>query len=169
MTEQSYPSVQNEPQSWANVSVEAQILNGPTVPFPDIKGVKWSVALEVGAQKRTDGSIKGFTRGAATPDGSIELYAGGTIAFIKALVAVAKANGYVDGGGAYQYGRVIFDIPILHTPLGETGIRKVKLIGCRIKKDGADGSEGVDADSNELELVVTRIERVIDGDKAVLL
>lgn len=168
MTEQAYPTVQGEPQSWANIGVKPQLYDGPTVNADDIKSIKWKNALEVGTQRRTDGSIKGFTRGQATPDGSIEFYASGTLAFIKALIAVAKAKGYINAG-AYQYGRVVFDVPIMHTPEGETGIREVNLIGCRVKSDAADATEGTDPDTNSLDLVITRVERVIDGDKAVLL
>lgn len=166
---QSYPSVQFEPQSWANITAKAVLYDGPTVDLNGIKGIKWAVSSESLPQRNPDGSIRGFTRGQATPEGSVEFYAGGTIAFIKALIAIAKAKGYFDGGGAAQYGRVIFDITIMYTPEGETEIRQVNMVGCRVKKDGADGSEGTDADTNELDLIVTRVERVIGGDKAVLL
>ena len=169
MTEQSYSTVDVESQSWANIGIEWQLYNGPTIKAADPKAIKWKTALEVGVQKHTSGQIKGYSRGATTQDGSIEFYAGGTIVMIKACIAVAKAMGYVDASGAYQYGRVVFDIPILHTPYGETEIRKVKLVGCRIKSDSFDGKEGVDVDTNALDLIITRVERVIGGDRAVLL
>lgn len=169
MTEQAYSTVDVESQSWANIGIEFQFYNGPTLAAPDPKAIKWKTSLEVGVQKHTSGQVKGYSRGAATQDGSVEFYAGGTIAFIKTCIAVCKTMGYVDASGAYQYGRVIFDIPVLHTPYGETEIRKVRLIGCRIKSDAFDGKEGTDVDTNELELIVTRVERIIGGDRAVLL
>lgn len=169
MSEQSYSTVDVESQSWANIGIEFQFYNGPTLPAPDPKAIKWKTALEVGVQKFTSGQIKSYTRGTSSADGSLELYAGGTIVLIKSCIAVAKANGYVDASGAYQYGRVVFDVPILHTPYGETEIRKVKLIGCRIKSDAFDGKEGSDSDVNALDLIITRVERVIGGDRAVLL
>jgi len=169
MTEQSYSTVDVESQSWANIGIEFQFYNGPTLPAPDPKAIKWKTSLEVGVQKFTSGQVKSYTRGAATSDGSMIHYAGGAIVLIKSCIAVAKANGYVDSSGAYQYGRVIFDIPIIHRPYGESELRKVKLIGCRIKTDAFDGKEGPDPDECEMDLIITRVERLIGGDRAVLL
>ena len=169
MTEQGYSTVDVESQSWANIGIEFQLYNGPTLKAPDPKAIKWKTSLEVGVQKHTSGQVKAYTRGAVTQDGSMTLYAGGTIVLLKACIAVCKTLGYVDASGAYQYGRVVFDIPILHTPYGETEIRKVKLLGCRIKSDAFDGKMGSDPDENELDLMIARVERVIGGDRAVLL
>jgi hypothetical protein len=169
MAEQSYSTVDVESQSWANIGVEFQFYGGPTLKAPDLKAAKWKTSLEVGVQKHTSGQVKQYTRGVVSQDGSIVCYAGGAIVLVKACIAIAKALGYVDASGAYQYGRPVFDVPILHTPYGETEIRKVRLIGCRIKSDGFDGKLGPDPDETEMELIITRVERVISGDRAVLL
>ena len=165
----AYSTVDVESQSWANIGIEWQFYDGPTVRAADPKAVKWKNALEVGTQRMTSGAIKGYTRGQATPDGSMEFYAGGLLVMLKACIAVCKFKGYVDGSGAYQFGRVVFDVPILHTPYGETEIRKVKLIGCRIKSDAFEGKEGQEVDASSIDLIVTRVERTIGGDRAVLL
>jgi hypothetical protein len=166
---ENYSTLDVESQSWANIGFEFQMYNGPTLTAPSPKGLKWKTSLEVGVQRFTSGQVAAYTRGNATCDGSVELYAGGVIVLVRALIAVCKANGFKDASGAWQYGRPIFDIPVLHTPYGETGIRKVKLVGCRLKSDAYEGKEGPDPDASELDLIITRVERVIDGERAVLL
>jgi hypothetical protein len=163
-----YTTLDIESQSWANIQVASLLQGGPTVDCDGIVSVGWDNGSEVGTERRTDGSIRAFTRGQATPSGKIAFYAGGCLKFIKALMTLAKAQGLVRDGKA-QYGLVRFDLLIHHTPIGETGIRTVKVLGCRLKKDAADHSEGTDADKNELELIVSDVVRVIDGEEGVLL
>lgn len=169
MAEQSYSTVDVEAQAWCNIGVEFSFYNGPTLAAPDIKALKWKTSLEVGVQRFTSGQVKAYSRGNSSNEGSIELYAGGTIVLIQNCIAVAKTLGLKDDSGAYQYGRVMFDIPIRHRMFGETELRQVKLIGCRLKSDAFDGKEGSDVDTTELDLIVTRVERVIGGERAVLL
>lgn len=168
MAEQSYPTLQGEAQSWANIEVKATMYDGPSIDLSDIAGLDWDNAAERGTQWSTDGTIKAFTRGRATPSGKISFYADGCLAFLEKLMDIAIAKGFVENGEA-KYGMVSFDILIQHTPLGSTGIRKVELIGCQLAKDAASYSEGTDADKNDLELSVKRVTREINGKKGSLL
>lgn len=170
MAEQAYPTLNGEAQSWANITAVADLYDGPSIDLGEIgiKSLKWDVGLEVGAQRNTKGEIVKFTRGQATPSSSIGFYADGIWTFVEKLIDIAIAKGYVDAGVA-KYGRVRFGIVVLHTPEGTTGIRKVTLEGCRLKKDVGDHGEGTDADESEHELVITRVVREINGKKGALL
>lgn len=161
---EAYPTLNGEAQSWANIALTANIFDGPSVDCPDIASVKWNNDIERGIQRQTNGKIKQFTRGAATPGGSVEFYADGLQAFLEKVIDIAISRGFVESGVA-KYSMVAFDLVITHTPLGATGIRKVELLGCRILKDGAEHSEGTDADKNTLELSITDVIRTINGKR----
>ena len=168
MTEQSYPTLNGESQSWANIGVKASLYDGPSIDLSDIVGLDWDNAAERGVQRGKGGRIKAFTRGQATPSAKISFYADGCLAFIEKLIDIAISKGFVENGEAI-YGQVGFDILIQHTPLGSTGILQVELVGCRLAKDAASYAEGTDADKNELELSITGVVRTINGKKGRLL
>lgn len=168
MAQQSYPTLQGEAQSWANIEVKANLYDGPSIDLSDIVGLDWDIGAERGTQRSTNGSIKAFTRGQSTPSGKISFYADGCVSFIEKLIDIAIAKGFVENGEA-KYGMVSFDILVQHTPLGSTGIRQVELLGCQLAKDAASYAEGSDADKNDLELSVKRVARVINGKRGSLL
>ena len=168
MVQQAFPSLNGQAQSWVDLVGAIIIHDGPKLDLEDIKSIKWDTALEVGTQRRVDGSIKAFTKGAATPSGSLEYYADGCVNFIEKLIDVAIAKNCVRGDVGL-YGMVSFDIVTMHTPLGTTAMRKVEILGCRLKKDMQEGSEGVEAESNALELIVTQVIRTVNGKRGALL
>lgn len=167
MVQQAYPTLNGQAQSWVDLNGGIVIHDGPTLDLDDIKALKWDVSVEVGTQRRRDGTVKAYTAGQGTANGSIEFYADGAIRFVEKLIDVALAKGWTRNGAGI-YGRVGFNIITLHTPLGATGMRKVEIMGCRLKKDIAEASEGVDPDSNALDLIVTYVQRTINGKKGVL-
>lgn len=168
MAQQSYPTLQGEAQSWANLEAKANIYDGPSIDLTDIVGIDWDNSAERGTQWGQDGSIKAFTRGRGSSTGKISFYADGCIAFIEKLMDIAIAKGFVVNGEC-KFGMVSFDILIQHTPLGSTGIRQIELLGCQVSKDAASYAEGTDADKNDLEIVVKRVVRTINGKKGSLL
>lgn len=168
MAQQSYPTLNGEAQSWANIEVKANLYDGPSIDLSDIAGVDWDIAAERGTQRQTNGAIKAFTRGQSTPSGKVSFYADGCLSFVEKLIDIAIAKGFVENGEA-KYGMVAFDIIIQHTPLGATGIRQVELLGCQLSKDAASYAEGTDADKNELELSLKRVVRTINGKRGSLL
>lgn len=168
MSDQSYPTVNGEAQSWANISVTANIQDGPGIDLVDISSIKWNVDVERGVQRMTNGKIKARTRGQGTPGGSIEFYADGMNTFFEKLIDIAIAKGYVENGIA-KYGMVPFDLVVCHTPIGATGIRKVEMIGCMLAKDLGEHSEGTDADKNAIDLSVADVIRTINGKRGSIL
>ena len=168
MTEQAFPTLNGQAQSWVDLKGAIIIHDGPKLDLVDLKGLKWDVSVEVGEQRNVDGSIKQYTRGRKSANGSIEYYSDGMVRFIESLIDVAIAKNFVRNG-AGLYGMVGFDIVTMHTPLGTNQMRKVEIMGCRLKKDMQEGSEGVDAETNELELIVTAVRRTINGKLGELL
>lgn len=168
MTEQAYPTFNGQAQSWVDLVGAIQIIGGPKLDLEDVKAIKWDNSLEVGMQRRKDGSIKSYTQGMPTPSGSIEYYADGMMNFIEKLIDAAVALNYVRAGVA-RYGLVRFNIITMHTPLGTTDMRKVEILGCRLKKDAQEGTEGTDAESNALDLIVTDVVRTVNGKRGVLI
>lgn len=168
MTEQAYPTLNGQAQSWVDLKGAIIIDDGPKLDLEDVKALKWDVAVEVGTQRRVDGTIKAFTKGMPTPSGSIEFYADGMVRFVEKLIDVAIAKNFVRNGVGL-YGMVTFSIVTMHTPLGTSDMRKVELLGLRLKKDMQEGAEGVDAEGNDLELIVTSVIRTINGKRGTLL
>lgn len=168
MAQQSYPTLNGEAQSWANIEVKSTLYDGPSIDLSDIVGLDWDISAERGTQRMTNGAIKAFTRGQSTPTGKISFYADGCVSFIEKLIDIAISKGFVENGEA-KYGMIAFDVIIQHTPLGATGIRQVELLGCQVSKDAASYAEGTDADKNDLEIVVKRVVRTINGKKGSLL
>lgn len=168
MTEQAFPTFNGQAQSWVDLDGAIQIIDGPKLDLEGVKAIKWDNSLEVGVQRRKDGSIKAYTQGMPTPTGSLEFYADGCINFVEKLIDIAIAKGFVRNGIA-RYGMVGFSIITMHTPLGTTQMRKIELLGLRVKKDIAEHSEGVEADTNPLEIIVTDVVRTVNGKRGVLL
>lgn len=164
MSEPTFPTLNGEVQSWANIKLVCNLYDGASFDCPDIKSVKWDVSVERGMQRSINGDIKGFTRGAGTPTGSVEFYADGYQVFCDYLIKIAKSKGFVENGIA-KYSLPAFDLLITHTPLGVTGIRKVEVLGCRLSKDAGEHTEGTDADVNAVELSVTKVVRTINGNR----
>ncbi len=165
--QQAYPTLNGHAQSWVDCGGAIQIHDGPKLDLEGLKGVKWDVTLEVGTQRRRDGTVKAFTAGQGTPNGSLEFYADGALVFIEALIDVAISRGWVRNGAGI-YGRVGFDLVLLHTPLGSTAIRKAEVQGCRLKKDVGEHGEGTDPDVVPVDLIISQVVRTLNGKRGVL-
>lgn len=169
MAQQAYPTLNGEAQSWADSDFKIACYNGPAADLLDLASADWDVALERGEQRSKGGDIKCYTHGQTTPGGKVSLYADGCVRLIEILMDVALAQGWVRNGNEAIYGMVPFDIIVHHTPLGSSGIRTVELLGCRFAGDAGTYAEGTDADKNEIPLSITRVVRVINGKRGVLL
>jgi hypothetical protein len=171
MTQQSYPTLGGEAQSWANIQAKCALYDGPSIDLSDIASLSWGRSVETGKQLRIDGSIKSFTRGAGSCEAKIGFYASGLDAFHEALADVCFALGapFVGAGNEALIRMVHFDIRVQHTPLGASGILQKEVLGASLVKDGGDYAEGVDPDKSDCELIVTSVVSVVNGKRIRLL
>lgn len=168
MTEQAFPTLNGEAQSWANCSATIQLYDGASIDMSGMTAVKWGVEVERGLQRSTNGKIVKTTRGQATPSASIELYADQEQALIEALIDAAIAKGYVENGIA-KYGMVAFDLVVQHTPLGGLGVQKTEVLGCKLSGNKGEFAEGTDPDKSEVGLSILDVVRTINGKKGSIL
>lgn len=168
MTEQAFPTLNGEAQSWANCSATIQVYEGASIELPDLTAIKWDAPVDRGVQRSMNGKIKKTTRGQSTPVASIEMYADQEKILIEGLIDAAIALGFVENGIA-KYGMVPFDLVVQHTPLGGVGIQKTEVLGCKLAGNKGEFAEGVDPDKTELPLSILDVVRTINGKRGSIL
>lgn len=170
MGTQEYPTLNGQPQSWANIGVTFDTYDGPGIDDVDLKALKFKAKVEKGVQRKTGGQIKGFTVGMPSYEGSFTPYSDGWNNLLTVLAKIAIAKGYVDATGAARLSLVPFSIHVQHTPVDQSYIREVHLEGCYILEDGNDFSESNEADTSEIPIQITKIYRLLeDGTRTTIL
>lgn len=164
-----FATLKGEAQSWSNVHVTLTPNGGQMVVEPSISDLSWANPREVGVQRDPSGRIVGTTIGRVTPECKLTFYENGLLAFFEQLTEVAIANGFVRAGIA-QIALVTFDVLFEHTPLSQSGIHKVHVIGCSVMSDGSSLSEGVDPNKNEVSFNPSDIYRTLpSGNRMAVL
>src|SRR4051794_36759514 len=95
MADQSSASVNVHECSWADMSVNLLIPDGPTVPVLELNGWKWSRKNERGESRGVGGRLKKRTRGKPSCDASASAMRGGWMLLAEALEAAAISLGLV--------------------------------------------------------------------------
>lgn len=145
---QEYPTLNDVAPSWADVKIDIPVYGGATVQTSDIAAVKWSDKVEVGTVRGTSGGRKkARTTGQYDAEATITFYKAG---WATMRAALASKNPKISLVG--------FDILIQHTPPGESGIHKVKVVGCRVLGRSGESTEGTDPEKIEIPLSVMLIE-----------
>lgn len=149
MAEQEFPTLNGVEPSWSDISIAFPIHDGQTVKTTGIKSIKWSDKVEVGEGRGTSGGRKSRrSTGKYTCEATVEFYRTGLQSFVEAL---KQKNTRVS--------LVTFDVIILHTPPGETGIFTTILKGARLLGRSFDtDDESVDLDTVEVALDVMLVE-----------
>lgn len=149
MAEQEFPTLNGTEPSWSDISISFPIHDGQTIKTSGIKSIKWSDKVEVGEGRGTSGGRKSRrSTGKYTCEATVEFYRTGLQLFVDAL---KQKNTRVS--------LVTFDILILHTPPGESGIFTTKLLGARMLGRAFDtDDESVDLDTVEVALDVMSID-----------
>jgi hypothetical protein len=145
--------------SWADIECTLLIPNGPSITIEDVEGWKWASKLEVGESRGVSGGRpRKRTRGSASHEASATATRGGWMALGEAIETAAIALGQ-QRGDQVIIGGVAFDVLLQHSPLGDTRIYSVKLVGCRLLGDSSDMKQGSEADMVELTLNPLNIMR----------
>ncbi len=159
MTNQSFPTVNGDECSWADIGVTFNVPDGATVPIVDLEAIKWASKVEVGSSSGTSGGrVMKTTAGSETSEASATATRSGWMQLLEAIEVAAVASGQVRGDEVIISG-VRFDILIQHTPLGSARIYTAKLSGCRFLGDSNDMKQGNEADMIEITLNPIRIAR----------
>lgn len=165
MASQSYPTVNGDACSWADISVDATLNGSQNLNLVDVQSVKWKRDVEVGEKRGTSGGrVTATTAGSLKQEASFVLYRAGLIDLITALAAVAprRANQAIVSA-------VRFTVVVQHTPIGDTRVYTTRLKGCRYLGDSDDMKESSDADVLEVTLNPIEIVNVLaDGTEVVL-
>ena len=170
MAGQSFPTLNNETQSWANVGIIFKAYKGASLSEEDIADISWKRTVDVGIQRKVGGQIKAKTVGQPDYESKCTLFSAGYDRLQQILADVAVSSGYVDGGGAAQIRLVTFDVQIQYTPMDKSYIREGQLEGCNIQEDGEDTGDGNEATKVAIDLHPIRIVTILSsGQKVVLL
>ncbi len=170
MPSQSFPNVNGDVCSWADIGCSLSIPDGASVDLFDLDGIKWSDKVEVGEQRGASGGrVMGTTRGSLSTEASMTITRKGALQFIEALAVAARAAGLVRGDQVSISG-IRFDILIQHEPMGTTEVLEAKLFGCRFLGRSHDLKQGNEADMVEITLnPLYAAEKSAAGDWITLL
>lgn len=155
MADNSSASLNVHECSWADLTATLNIPGGATVTITDFEAFKWGRKNERGESRGTSGRVKKRTRGQPSCEGSATATRGGWMGLIEALEAVSISLGRARGD-VIPIGSIDFDLMLQHTPLGESRVYFVKMVGCSLDGDSSDMKQGSDADM--IELVTNPIE-----------
>lgn len=171
MPTQSFPNVNGDVCSWADIAVSLNVPGGAEVGLFDLEGIKWSDKVEVGEQRGASGGrVMGTTRGQLSTEASCTISRAGAVQFIEALEVAARELPNAIRGNRIAIAGVRFDILVQHTPLGTERIFEAKLSGCRFLGRSHDYKQGNEADMVEIVLNPIEVaEKSSTGDWIVLL
>ena len=165
MTVAAYPTLNGYAPSWADISTSATIYGGPLLEMAAYKSLDWSSTVEEGRQKGASGGRDMYrTTGQVKYAAKATLFRNGLRVLERGLMAMAPTR-----GNQRLISLVGFDILVQHTPPGELDIFVVKLVGCRLLSDAETYTEGVEAETADVELNPMYITKLIDGAEVVLL
>lgn len=157
MPTQSFPNVNGDVCSWADIAVSLNVPGGAEVGLFDLEALKWSDKVEVGEQRGTSGGrVMGTTRGSLSSEASATISRAGARQFIQALAVAAAELPNATRGDRVAISGVRFDILVQHTPLGTEAIFTTKLSGCRFLGRSHDYKQGNEAEM--VEIVLNPIE-----------
>ncbi len=149
MADASSGSVNAHECSWGDLKADLNVPDGPSVELVEWEGFKWARKLEVGETTGVGGGgTRKRTRGKASYEGSGTATRAGWCELLEALEAAAEALGQVRDDEVIISG-IEFDVIFQHTPLNDTRIYAVKLVGCRFMGDASDMKAGNEADMIE--------------------
>jgi hypothetical protein len=164
MVAQSYPTLNQNAVSWAEIDTTFTVAGGKSVETADYSDISLKDSMEVGEQKGAGGIIRRYTAGAVSQEGSVTFYRSGFRTFQKAVIERAPTR-----GNQVRIGLVLFDVLIQHSVDPDPEIYVLKMKGCRIKGREWSFAEGVEADKVTVPLLVTQIVEIINGKEVVLL
>ncbi len=172
MPNMSFPNVNGDVCSWADIAVSLNVPGGAEAPVFDIAAIKWSDSVEVGEWRGASGGrVMGTTRGQLSSEATMTVSRSAARQLIQALEVAARAlPGFLARGNRIPISGVRFDILIQHTPLGTDAIYESKLSGCRFLGRSHDYKDGNEAEVVEITLNPIEIaEKSETGDWIVLL
>ncbi len=170
MPSQSFPNVNGDVCSWADIGVSLSIPEGAQIDLFDLNGIKWSDKVEVGEQYGASGGrLMGTTHGKLSTEASMTITRKGALQFIEALAVAARAAD-LGRGDQVPIAGIRFDILVQHEPMGSEVVLEAKLFGCRFLGRAHDLKEGNEADMVEITLnPLYAAEKSAAGDWITLL
>ncbi len=151
MADNSSASLNVHECSWADLTSDLLIPGGAAASVTELEGAKWSRKNERAETRGIGGRLKKRTKGQASFEASATATRGGWMMLAEAIEAKAVELGQVRDDKVIIAG-IDFDLLLQHTPLGETRIYRVKLVGCSLDADSSDMKQGNEADMIELGL-----------------
>lgn len=172
-----FPILDGIAPSWADITVRitpggagaggvvgaiAGAVGGPLLNMGDISKIDsgWDVKL---GEQREGGRVIKRTRGTATHEASMTLYASGYQKLLRGLAIAAPLN----AKGQKTISLVTFLIHVVWTPPGAVDLLEYKIKGCRIIGRKIAAAEGEDAQQVEVPLSPIEVVDVIDGVEVV--
>ncbi len=151
MADNSSASLNVHECSWSDLTADLLIPGGATIAIADWESAKWSRKNERAESRGIGGRLKKRTRGQASHEGSASATRGGWMVLLEALEAKAEELGQVRDDNVI-IAAIDFDLLLQHTPMGDSRIYQVKMIGCSLDGDSSDMKQGNEADIVELVL-----------------
>jgi len=165
MTVAAYPTLNGYAPSWADISTSATVYGGALIEMSAYKSLDWSGTVEEGRQQGPSGGRDMLrTTGRVAYAAKSTFYRSGLRALERALMAVAPTR-----GNQRLISLVGFDVLVQHTPPGESDIYVVKLVACRLLSEAETYTEGVEAETSDVDLNPMYVAKIIDGVEVVLL
>lgn len=153
MPTQSFPNINGDACSWADIKVSIDVPDVAEVGLVDLEGLKWMDKVDVGEQRGASGGVvMATTRGSLSTEASMTLSRRGANQLIKALAVAAAELPNAVNGNEIAISGVRYSILVEHTPLGSTEIFRAKLWGCRFLGRSHEYKQGNEADVVEVTL-----------------
>lgn len=163
---QSYPTVDGDDVSWADIRIDLNIPGGEAIKIEKIKSIKTGVSVEKGERRGASGGrVMAFTTGNEKNEASMVLYKGGENQIKRALMAIAPAR-----GNQRVIGNVPFDVRIQWSRIDSDDINERILRGCTYNGNSSDSNDNsTDMEtSGDIPLMPLQIVDVIDGIEVVI-
>jgi len=166
MAGEEYPELNGFAPSWADITTTIDIIGGGTHVDIDYKALNWTSKLSFGEQRGASGGrVIAQTTGSVKNEGSCEYYKSGLAKLIAALLPYAPRR-----GNQARIGLVRFNINIAHTPVGQIGVFREKMRGCRLAGFESKMLEGDEPETVPMDLAPLECMFIgADGVEVVLL